>query len=937
MKLTGLLKGLPIVLNWYLSYARTYESQVLLIDAAVIGSDTFEDPDAMRLIRSNVTLKNFKSIILPFGIILSQQSILTVIPPFEPSVSFDFTIEERVNIDSGSNFYFDGSHIEYATNFEAASNFRFIINTGADGLVISTGGNMHILLPKMLDNYFPNNFVPTIQIGGTYKFPYNSPFVIEGVLNVQSAPKDSEYFDTRIWGVDLGPDFIDENGISKVENKLTGIIECVGVIKVYSNIFRNSENPILKSLGHISFVKTSHFTLDVSEGPIILTNVPWFCIILSSGQKNMNLIGMRYIHISGSQFPATLGIGLMTDGIVDMSYDNQTISLHDSINPSGTNVVLKHPLNMGFLGYVSVNGILPRFPASPFSALYMCVIFESVAFTTTETIVHETTTEIVEIFVSVTRGPPFNQEQPLSTITKTIYNQPQQKTSILEGANNITEYHIIDYKPVLQDNRDYPFSTATYTSTLRPPPLLIDVVYEEQYVESQWISFFITIGNNNQLITSSSIINATRKYYDRNPPNKSLTYDSSFRLDSFSQSTYSQPFDFSSPSTLTNQLIPSTPKGQSSVPVSFGRASFKNRSTLPVTSGYSSIVEPESKYPTIDPEIYSYSYLSSFIHTDKQLVTASSVDISFGNKESYSLSLSTNKGCLTNYTKSLNGMTEDNTPCNSPISNNDFPFQNSSAMEIKRTPDSLYLSVMCDSRNTELIPANTCPQEDCLNCSLSLHSGFSVRSVYITTLSTSKNNMQHSILCDSPTAELTAITSSSCIHTPKSTRMLEPKYTVVTTMDNSETINLTGDMNNNRGGTLTYKVSEPTRPSYEHNLELLMSSYYSKVSHDIKSLLIDNGGENTLTIYSNLIFSTTQVNSNFRQSDVRPDVSYSIAFTTPATEMACATKVQQVFENKICVNSSLVFIHESSSNSKTSISLIVFIFGLDLVMFLCIM
>lgn len=57
----------------------------------------------------------------------------------------------------------------------------------------------------------------------------------------------------------------------------------------------------------------------------------------------------------------------------------------------------------------------------------MCVIFESVAFTTTETIVHETTTEIVEIFVSVTRGPPFNQEQPLSTITKTIYNQPQQK------------------------------------------------------------------------------------------------------------------------------------------------------------------------------------------------------------------------------------------------------------------------------------------------------------------------------------------------------------------------------------------------------------------------------------------------------------------------------------------------------------------------------
>lgn len=116
-----------------------------------------------------------------------------------------------------------------------------------------------------------------------------------------------------------------------------------------------------------------------------------------------------------------------------------------------------------------------------------------------------------------------------------------------------------------------------------------------------------------------------------------------------------------------------------------------------------------------------------------------------------------------------------------------------------------------------------------------------------------------------------------------------------------------------------------------------MSSYYSKVSHDIKSLLIDNGGENTLTIYSNLIFSTTQVNSNFRQSDVRPDVSYSIAFTTPATEMACATKVQQVFENKICVNSSLVFIHESSSNSKTSISLIVFIFGLDLVLFLCIM
>lgn len=105
MKLTGLLKGLPIVLNWYLSYARTYESQVLLIDAAVIGSDTFEDPDAMRLIRSNVTLKNFKSIILPFGIILSQQSILTVIPPFEPSLSFDFTIEERVNIDSGSKFY----------------------------------------------------------------------------------------------------------------------------------------------------------------------------------------------------------------------------------------------------------------------------------------------------------------------------------------------------------------------------------------------------------------------------------------------------------------------------------------------------------------------------------------------------------------------------------------------------------------------------------------------------------------------------------------------------------------------------------------------------------------------------------------------------------------------------------------------------------------
>ncbi|KAH7602123.1 hypothetical protein J7293_04510 [Nakaseomyces glabratus] len=91
-----------------------------------------------------------------------------------------------------------------------------------------------------------------------------------------------------------------------------------------------------------------------------------------------------------------------------------------------------------------------------------------------------------------------------------VWPLPLQETphSVLE--NNMTNYEVVSYWTTT--NEFGGLITTSSTSTYSAPPLTVTATTASDYVESDWISFFITVDEKGDIVTSSTLFNATRDY-----------------------------------------------------------------------------------------------------------------------------------------------------------------------------------------------------------------------------------------------------------------------------------------------------------------------------------------------------------------------------------------------------------------------------------------
>ncbi|KAH7614338.1 hypothetical protein J7292_00946 [Nakaseomyces glabratus] len=513
MKYKEVFKAFILALTWTNAVAKTYENQEVVLDSTSSGSPTFEDDELMVLNNAKVTLKNYSSIKLPAGISLTGGSTLTIITPGGQSVRNELLINGKVKIDSGSSFVYDGSKLTYASGPDAVTNYNFDINTGADGVYVSSDSSMIITLPALLKGVATTN-TARIHIGGTYQAPNNSPIQILGKLQVLSTgAKSSTYFTDRLWYLDLGPDKIDNTGTFSMPNNMSGDIDCECLIAVYGDIFKGTNNAVLHTLGYTGFVVVTPITIDLSKGPYKGTSDFIYNLVLPSGQDGFKIDG--YLYHYDPNAPAARTIGLLylydagdnvalTSGIngIQIRHTNPVKTITMKVDPS---------LNAGYFKGKRIDEIPYRYPVHNYANVLEMILFEPITYTTiTTTNINEYTTEIIELIATAKpRGFPFN-ENTQTTITTTIYNQLREETKIIDLGNGVTEYQVLDYYLSSLNDINHPFGTSTKIVTYSPPPPSVTATTTDYYIESYWISFFITTDDQHRIITSSQTVSTLR-------------------------------------------------------------------------------------------------------------------------------------------------------------------------------------------------------------------------------------------------------------------------------------------------------------------------------------------------------------------------------------------------------------------------------------------
>ncbi|KAH7590521.1 hypothetical protein J7296_02775 [Nakaseomyces glabratus] len=87
---------------------------------------------------------------------------------------------------------------------------------------------------------------------------------------------------------------------------------------------------------------------------------------------------------------------------------------------------------------------------------------------------------------------------------------PPVETHTVVLENNMTNYEVVSYWTTT--NEFGGVITTSSTSTYSAPPLTVTATTASDYVESDWISFFITVDEKGDIVTSSTLFNATRDY-----------------------------------------------------------------------------------------------------------------------------------------------------------------------------------------------------------------------------------------------------------------------------------------------------------------------------------------------------------------------------------------------------------------------------------------
>ncbi|KAI8396229.1 hypothetical protein J6895_02793 [Nakaseomyces glabratus] len=97
---------------------------------------------------------------------------------------------------------------------------------------------------------------------------------------------------------------------------------------------------------------------------------------------------------------------------------------------------------------------------------------------------------------------------------------PPVETHTVVLENNMTNYEVVSFWTTT--NEFGGVITTSSTRTYSAPPLTVTATTGEDYVESDWISFFITVDEKGEIVTSSTLFNATRDYIDANAPHTSF-------------------------------------------------------------------------------------------------------------------------------------------------------------------------------------------------------------------------------------------------------------------------------------------------------------------------------------------------------------------------------------------------------------------------------
>ncbi|XDT06733.1 Hypothetical protein J6897_04559 [Nakaseomyces glabratus] len=490
MKYLSVFATFVAILSWACAavYPDFYEDKVVVLDG--MGTEEFilpfDKPLSVR--NSSLTLKNFARISLPGGLIVQRNSVLNIIPPIGASKKLNFTVR---GVQGLFHEYHSSNHKNSIPNYRGESpNVR-------------------------LAGIFPDQT--------TIELRYISCMIISGKLDLLSpGSKTGSQFDKPLWRMDFGLSGLPKsspNTPSYARDDMSGKITCEGILAVYNDMFSFTNNAVLHTLGYIGYSVVSPITLDLSMGPIRRQTNYEYLVALPAGQDGITLTGYKYIadtDISDAHqylFYYFYDNDATKEDEISVSTDNSDVRIAHS-NPSQTVTVHgDSSLNIGYYKGDRIDSFV-GFDGLDFSkykkelAVYFYESFQYSSTTTTKS--DEYTTEIIEIIVSGTLGID-NKPSPV-TISSTIYNQLRETTETVDLGNGVTEYHVLDYFPVPQDDKEHPYGTSTKIITYSPPPVTITATTAADYVETDWISFFITTNDKGEIITDSTLFNATRDY-----------------------------------------------------------------------------------------------------------------------------------------------------------------------------------------------------------------------------------------------------------------------------------------------------------------------------------------------------------------------------------------------------------------------------------------
>ncbi|KAI8386068.1 hypothetical protein J6894_02774 [Nakaseomyces glabratus] len=125
---------------------------------------------------------------------------------------------------------------------------------------------------------------------------------------------------------------------------------------------------------------------------------------------------------------------------------------------------------------------------------------------------HELVEDVYSYFITLDGSGNIITDSVLISAT-TIYDAaPEPSTNVIDLGEEVTGYEVVTYWTTTNEAGD--LITTNSTVTYSPPAITVVGTTGSNYVESDWISFFITRDVEGQLVTGSTTLNGTREYIE---------------------------------------------------------------------------------------------------------------------------------------------------------------------------------------------------------------------------------------------------------------------------------------------------------------------------------------------------------------------------------------------------------------------------------------